>query len=136
MNENELYHFGIKGMKWGVRRYQNTDRTRTPAGKKRYSLFASKKKSKKEPVKTSARDAYKRMNKMSDEELRKINNRIQQERQLEQYAKDERMINKGYKFAKGVLAVGGTIGGLYALSKSPASQAGIDLARKVISRER
>lgn len=33
---NELYHHGIKGMKWGVRRYQNADGTLTPAGKKRY----------------------------------------------------------------------------------------------------
>ena len=33
--ENELYHYGIKGQKWGVRRYQNPDGTLTPAGKKR-----------------------------------------------------------------------------------------------------
>lgn len=32
----ELYHWGIKGMKWGVRRYQNSDGSLTPAGKKRY----------------------------------------------------------------------------------------------------
>lgn len=32
----ELYHHGIKGMHWGVRRYQNKDGSRTPAGRKRY----------------------------------------------------------------------------------------------------
>lgn len=36
MTENELVHYGIKGMKWGVRRYRNKDGTLTPAGKKRY----------------------------------------------------------------------------------------------------
>lgn len=36
-NTNELYHWGIKGQKWGVRRYQNKDGTYTKAGKKRYS---------------------------------------------------------------------------------------------------
>lgn len=32
----ELYHHGIKGQKWGIRRYQNSDGTLTNAGKKRY----------------------------------------------------------------------------------------------------
>jgi hypothetical protein len=33
---NELTHWGVKGQKWGVRRYQNKDGSLTPAGKKRY----------------------------------------------------------------------------------------------------
>lgn len=35
--DNELYHYGIQGMRWGVRRFQNSDGTFTAAGKKRYN---------------------------------------------------------------------------------------------------
>lgn len=33
--DDEIYHHGIKGQKWGVRRYQNPDGTLTAAGRKR-----------------------------------------------------------------------------------------------------
>lgn len=33
---HELYHHGVKGQRWGFRRYQNPDGSLTPAGKKRY----------------------------------------------------------------------------------------------------
>ena len=33
---NELYHYGIQGQKWGLRRFQNPDGTLTAAGKARY----------------------------------------------------------------------------------------------------
>lgn len=36
MENTELTHWGVKGMRWGVRRYQNKDGTLTSAGKKRY----------------------------------------------------------------------------------------------------
>lgn len=35
MENNELTHWGIKGMRWGIRRYQNKDGSLTPAGKKK-----------------------------------------------------------------------------------------------------
>lgn len=38
--DGELYHWGIKGMKWGERRYQNKDGTLTAAGRKRYNRDA------------------------------------------------------------------------------------------------
>ena len=34
--QGELYHHGIKGQKWGVRRFQNKDGSLTPAGRRRY----------------------------------------------------------------------------------------------------
>ena len=32
ISDEELYHYGIKGMRWGIRRYQNSDGSLTPAG--------------------------------------------------------------------------------------------------------
>ena len=39
---NDLYHHGIPGMRWGVRRFQNEDGTLTPAGKARVDKLTSK----------------------------------------------------------------------------------------------
>lgn len=39
-DRDELAHHGIKGMRWGVRRFQNNDGSLTPAGKKRYVTTA------------------------------------------------------------------------------------------------
>lgn len=37
ISDEELYHYGIKGMRWGIRRYQNPDGSLTAAGKRRLS---------------------------------------------------------------------------------------------------
>lgn len=45
--EHQLYHHGILGQKWGVRRFQNSDGSYTPEGKKRYGKDKSSKNKKK-----------------------------------------------------------------------------------------
>ena len=66
---NELYHHGILGMKWGVRRYQNYDGSLTDAGRKRaeYKINKAFKKSDKAITKYKS---YDRQYKLADAEAK------------------------------------------------------------------
>lgn len=77
MENHSLTHYGILGMKWGVRRYQNKDGSLTAAGKKRAKAKESGRKEdqKSEPAKPKS------VKEMSDEELRAKLNRINLEDQ-------------------------------------------------------
>lgn len=55
----ELTHWGVKGMKWGVRRYQNKDGTLTASGKKRYGDRVDDPVFKKDSKKYGIENAYK-----------------------------------------------------------------------------
>lgn len=81
MEKYELFHSGIKGMKWGVRRFQDKDGSLTPAGRKRYGSFktrravakakATREKNKKEAAERKAKIESGKMSpkKMTNEEL-------------------------------------------------------------------
>lgn len=73
MNRNELYHFGIKGMRWGVRK------DRSGGMSKRQTRKAIKQRRKEIERMQRQRYVDTDITKMSDNELRNLNNRIQME---------------------------------------------------------
>lgn len=80
---DELYHWGIKGMKWGVRRYQNKDGTLTSAGKKHYGGEGTDGSEKPDYVPKASK---KKAGDYTDEELRAQINRMQMEKQYRDLA--------------------------------------------------
>jgi len=63
--DQSLYHFGIKGMKWGIRRYENYDGTYTKAGLKRYKQSESGYDTV-HAVRNSVKNTYKEVKKRDD----------------------------------------------------------------------
>lgn len=101
MERSELKHWGIKGMKWGVRRYQNKDGSLTPAGKKRYSDGSTNSSSTSKSSQTSQQPKKKTVSEMSDQELRDAVNRLRLE---QDYAKlNPEKVSRGKKFVDNLL---------------------------------
>lgn len=77
-----LYHFGIKGMKWGIRRFQNKNGSLTAAGKKRYQK--GEQASDEKTPSSSGSSRSKSISELSDAELRTRINRLNLEKQYKQ----------------------------------------------------
>lgn len=96
---NELYHYGVLGMKWGVRR----DRSRSGGSRKKRSMS------------DDARDAYtikkKKVSQMSNAELRKLNERTRLEQEYSRL--NPKSVSRGWKYVATAAGVMGTALSVY-----------------------
>lgn len=98
--EDTLAHYGVLGMKWGVRRYQNTNGTLTSAGKKRYSrsdarqikknekLAIKTRKQRAKEIKKSRKNDARYSSTLSSNDIDKRIDRLKKEKQLRDLTRD------------------------------------------------
>ena len=80
----QLYHYGIPGQKWGIRRFQREDGSRTPAGKKRDNRHGkSEDHMKTQSAKKKGPDG------LSNEDLKKTNERLRLEQEYKKLTADQ-----------------------------------------------
>lgn len=78
-SSDELYHHGVIGMHWGIRRYQRKDGSLTPAGQKHRAKLQSELDKLDGKDKQPAKPKYKKYSEMDDAELDRTLNRLRKE---------------------------------------------------------
>lgn len=101
-NNTYLVHYGIKGMHWGIRRYQNPDGSLTEAGQRRYDKQENKRKENYAKAKDSKtyRQLLKRGKYLTNAEYRQQYDKIRKRRETTHEIKEAMRTNDGRKPAK------------------------------------
>ena len=111
MENSQLYHHGILGMKWGVRRFQNKDGSLTSDGKRHMEQNSKAKQGNNKKKKGHTTNKGKSINELSDDELRKRINRLELEKRYEALSKKEQKAKMfdGKRFVTQVLENSGKV---------------------------
>lgn len=106
MDNNELMHYGILGMKWGIRRTPEQLGRKSKSNSKENEKYNSKN-SKKITKSSSNSSSKKSVKDMSDAELREKINRLQLEKQYKDLTKSDAQSSKAKAFVADVLEKSG-----------------------------
>ena len=111
MENSQMYHHGILGMKWGVRRFQNKDGSLTSDGKRHLEQNSKAKQGNNKKKKGHTTNKGKSINELSDDELRKRINRLELEKRYEALSKKEQKAKMfdGKRFVTQVLENSGKV---------------------------
>ena len=111
MENSQLYHHGILGMKWGVRRFQNKDGSLTSDGKRHLEQNSKAKQGNNKKKKGHTTNKGKSINELSDDEFRKRINRLELEKRYEALSKKEQKAKMfdGKRFVTQVLENSGKV---------------------------
>lgn len=105
-----LIHYGVPGMKWGVRRKQASSGSKKSRRQKRRATYSK-------DYLESESLRKKNYKQLSNAELNKLNKRMNLEQNYKRL--NPKGIDKGIAVSKKIIAVGATAAGIYALSKNP-----------------
>ena len=117
--EDVLAHFGVKGMKWGVR----TKGKRPAASTDHRTTVKIKKKARKEGVKA-----------LSTKQLNTAANRLSAEKKFSDLVQQTSKMTKGHNTVKNVLAIAGTLATVHTLANSSAAKAGATFVKEQLAK--